>query len=185
MTTAPRLHILGAAGSGTTTLGRALAEALDLPHYDTDAFFWEATDPPFTTPRSMPERLNRLEAALSASPGWMLSGSVVPWGDPLIPRFTLVVRLTLDPAIRMARILAREAARYGTRIEPGGDMEQANRAFLAWAAAYDTAGMEQRSQVRHEAWLARLPCPVLRLDSAAPVAALCKAVLDYIPRARR
>jgi hypothetical protein len=38
-------------------------------------------------------------------------------------------------------------------------------AFLAWAAAYDTAGPEQRSRILHEAWLRDLPCPVLRLDS--------------------
>ena len=35
-----RIHILGAAGSGTTTLGRALAERLQCPHFDTDDYFW-------------------------------------------------------------------------------------------------------------------------------------------------
>src|SRR5438128_874343 len=43
-----RLHILGASGSGTTTLGRALAEGLQCPHFDTDDYFWLPTDPPFT-----------------------------------------------------------------------------------------------------------------------------------------
>jgi len=35
-----RIHILGASGSGTTTLGRALAERLQCPHFDTDDYFW-------------------------------------------------------------------------------------------------------------------------------------------------
>jgi adenylate kinase family enzyme len=30
-----RIHILGASGSGTTTLGRALGEHLQYPHFDT------------------------------------------------------------------------------------------------------------------------------------------------------
>jgi hypothetical protein len=41
-----RIHILGAAGSGTPTLGRTLAERLQYPHFDTDAYFWVPTDPP-------------------------------------------------------------------------------------------------------------------------------------------
>jgi hypothetical protein len=35
-----RIHILGASGSGTTTLGHALAARLQCPHFDTDAYFW-------------------------------------------------------------------------------------------------------------------------------------------------
>ena len=41
-----RIHILGASGSGTTTLGRALAARLQCPHFDTDDCFWLPTDPP-------------------------------------------------------------------------------------------------------------------------------------------
>ena len=45
------IHVMGASGSGTTSLGRALADRLDIAHLDTDDFFWLPTDPPFTTPR--------------------------------------------------------------------------------------------------------------------------------------
>jgi adenylate kinase family enzyme len=31
-----RIHIVGASGSGATSLGRALADALALPHHDTE-----------------------------------------------------------------------------------------------------------------------------------------------------
>lgn len=46
-----RIHILGASGSGTTTLGRALAERLHYIHFDTDAYFWLPTNPPFAAKR--------------------------------------------------------------------------------------------------------------------------------------
>jgi adenylate kinase family enzyme len=42
-----RVHIVGASGSGTTTLGKALAARAGCAHLDTDEFFWMPTEPPF------------------------------------------------------------------------------------------------------------------------------------------
>jgi SAM-dependent methyltransferase len=69
----------------------------------------------------------------------------------------------------MERLRRRERARYGHRVEQGGDMAETSSAFLDWAASYDTAGPEQRSRVAHEAWLAARTVPVLRLDSSEPL----------------
>ncbi len=150
----PRIHILGASGSGTTTLGRAIAGLLPVPHLDTDTFYWLPTDPPFTTPRPPTERLPLLMEHLPPASGWVLSGSALKWAKPLEPLYDLIVYLQLDPAIRMERLRQRERIRYGRRVEPTGDMAAASAEFLAWAAAYDTAGPEQRSRVAHEQWLA-------------------------------
>jgi len=78
----------------------------------------------------------------------------------------------------MERLRQRERARYGRRIEPRGDMADTNTKFLVWAAAYDTAGLEQRSRAAHEAWLAAQTAAVLRLDSSEPVEELARAVLS-------
>ncbi len=174
----PRLHILGASGSGTTTLGAAVGGRLSLTHLDTDAFYWLPTDPPFTTARPRLERLALLQASLPPAGHWVLSGSAIGWAQPLEPLYALIVYLRLDPAIRMDRLRRREAVRYGRRIDPGGDMAATSAAFLTWAAAYDTAGLEQRSHASHEAWLAAQSAPVLRLDSSEPVDVLAKAVLE-------
>jgi adenylate kinase family enzyme len=171
------LHIMGASGSGTTTLGRAVARRRGCPHHDADDYYWLPTDPPFTEARPMPERLNRLHRALAASEAWVLSGAVTGWGMRLAVAFDLVVFLHLDPALRMARLREREVRRHGARIEVGGDMAAIHASFMAWAAAYETAGLDQRSRAQQESWLADLPCPVLRLDSARPVEALVEAVL--------
>jgi hypothetical protein len=69
---------------------------------------------------------------------------------------------------------------YGARIAPGGDMAAASHAFLDWAESYDTAGPEHRSLLAHEAWLAIMTSPVLRLDSAAPVDQLAEAVPGHL-----
>jgi adenylate kinase family enzyme len=165
-----RIHVVGASGSGTTTLGRAVATRLGATHLDTDDFFWLPSEPPFEKIRDRTERQALLGAALDRQPAWVLSGSLCGWGDVFIPRFDLVVFLWLAPEIRMARLATREAARYGAEaIAPGGPLHARSQAFLAWAARYDTSGTQERSRALHEQWLAALPCPVLRLDTPASV----------------
>lgn len=175
-----RIHILGASGSGTTTLGAAVAAALGIAHRDTDSTFWMPTDPPFQTVRPIAERLALLHAQLPPLGRWILSGSAIGWATPIEHRYDLIVYLRLDPVLRMERLRAREHARHGPRIAPGGDMAAASAAFLRWAAAYDAAGPEQRSRAAHEQWLATQTAPVLRLDSSVPVARLVAAVAKAI-----
>ena len=145
-----RIHILGASGSGTTTLGRVLAERLQYSHFDTDDYFWLPTDPPYTHQRERSERAQLLMDDLTAQDAWVISGSLCGWGDVAIPRFELVVFLWVPPDMRMARLHRREHARFGTRILPGGDMYEVSQAFLTWAAAYDEGGLDIRSRRLHE-----------------------------------
>jgi hypothetical protein len=74
---AMRVHIVGASGAGTTTLGRALARRLTCPHLDTDDYFWLPSQPPFQNIRPAVERRTLLGADLARHPGWVLSGSPV------------------------------------------------------------------------------------------------------------
>jgi hypothetical protein len=175
-----RIHILGASGSGTSTLGSALARRLGVPHADSDSFYWLPTDPPYTTPRTAVDRQVLLARRLPVTGAWVFSGAATKWAAPLESHYDLVVFLRLDPAIRMDRLRKREAARWGSRIQPGGDMAAINAAFIAWAEAYDTAGSLRRGLVTHEAWLTDQLAPVLRLDSNAPVGDLVVAVLDRL-----
>ncbi|QUD86177.1 ATP-binding protein [Phenylobacterium montanum] len=178
-----RIHITGASGCGVTTLGAALAGRLGLAHLDTDSFYWLPTDPPFTDKRPVPERLALLDQTFADAPrGWALSGSLDGWGDPLIPRFDLVVFLQVPTEIRMARVIARERQRFGAAIDPGGAMHQASQDFRAWCAGYDAGGMAGRNLQRHLAWLEALPCPVLRLDGTEPTSALAEVVTQAIGR---
>jgi adenylate kinase family enzyme len=176
----PRVHILGASGSGTTTLGVVLAAHLGVKQVDADMLFWLPTEPPFTTQRPAEARRALLQQALPEDGSWVFSGSAMRWGAPVEQFYDLIVFLHLDPALRMARLRRRETQRYGARIEAGGDMAAASAKFLDWAAAYDTAGLEQRSVLAHEAWLSTQTAPMLRLDSAAPVETLIATVLSQL-----
>jgi len=174
-----RIHILGASGSGTTSLAAAIAATHGHVHLDTDDFFWLPTDPPYRERCPADARLALLRDAFARSPRWVLSGSLCGWGDPLISEFELVVFVLTPTDVRLARLRAREAERYGAAaIAPGGRQHEASVAFLDWAAGYDASGADMRSRMLHEAWLASLAGRIIRLDGVRPIA----AQLDQLER---
>jgi adenylate kinase family enzyme len=176
---AARIHVFGASGSGTTTLGRALATRLGCPHFDADDYYWVSTDPPFRTKRPPEERMELLRKDLRP-PAWVLSGSMVIWGDPLIHLFTAAVFVYTSATVRFQRLLERERTRYGERIEPGGDMHRQHGEFMQWASSYDEPRTDLRSKRVHEAWIEKLACKVLRVDGARPVEQLVDVVMGRV-----
>lgn len=175
----PRVHVTGAAGAGVTTLGRALAETLGVPHLETDAYYWEPTDPPFTRKRDVAERLRLIRADMGEG-GWVLAGSADPWGDAAVAEAGLIVFLTCPTPVRLARLKRRERALYGDRIGPGGDMARLHGEFIRWAAGYDDPYFGQRSLARHRNWLRGVKVPVVELSGARPVEELVAAVREVL-----
>ncbi|MEZ5553808.1 MAG: hypothetical protein R3E82_23225 [Pseudomonadales bacterium] len=173
-----RIHVFGASGSGTTSLGSELARRIDGLHLDTDSYYWMDTDPPFVEKRKSIERVEMIEQDVCGVERWVLSGSLCSWGDPLLDRFTLAIFLFIDPSIRMERLRLREIERYGARIEPGGDMYHQHLEFMEWALSYDTAAAPIRSMDLHTNWIKRLHCPVVKLNSVKPIEELCGEILD-------
>jgi hypothetical protein len=176
-----RLLVTGASAAGTTTLGRRLATLRSVPHADVDDYLWLPTSPPYTDKRPVAERLALMEAVFVPRDSWVLSGSLRGWGDPVIERVTEVVFLTLDRDTRMDRLIGREAVRYGDTIARGGVNEAAHHDFLEWARAYDAGPAGDPGRLaRDEEWLARLTCPVLRLNSGAPAETLAASVTEWL-----
>lgn len=175
-----RVHITGASGTGTSSLARALATRLDSQQFDTDDFFWRPTEPPFTDRRTPPERLSLMREVFLPRSDWVLSGSLCGWGDPAIGRFTHVVFLTMMPGQRLARLRARERRRYGDAILPGGPLHEKFRGFLDWAMSYEDDTFNGRTRKQHEAWLAGLRCPVIRIDAGLPPEAVLAEALKAL-----
>jgi len=172
-----RVHITGAACAGVTTLGQALAGRLRVPLVDTDEAYWLPTDPPYTTRRLPQERRALIREWTRDSAGWVVSGSLVSWGTELILGAHLTVFVDTPTPVRLERLRAREAARFGDRILPGGDMHAIHESFVDWAACYDDPSFDGRSRRGHEDWLSRLAMPVARVNGAEPVHALVSQVL--------
>lgn len=164
-----RVLVTGAAGSGTTTLAAALAQQWAAIAVEADAFLWLPTDPPFTSKRVPEQRRAMFAQELHAHEWCVVAGSVVGWGVEAM--LDLVVFLYVDAAVRLRRLRAREEARFG----------QVNPAFLQWAAQYDEGPPEGRSLARHEAWLATLNCPVVKLVGELPVVEQVARIAAAVP----
>jgi adenylate kinase family enzyme len=163
----PRVNILGASGCGATTAGKALAGSLGVPHFDSDDYYHEPTDPPFQRQSTPQARHDRILADLSPIAGWVLSGGVAGW-NPYPPLgFSLIVFLWIPAALRLERLRHREQQRFGPRILAGGDMYATHQEFIEWASHYDAGDVEGKTLARHEAWLATQTCPVLQIRRPA------------------
>lgn len=163
------IHLYGASGSGTSTIGKFISMELGCFFMDTDDYFWEATDPPFQIKRRAPDRIALMRKDLAKYGKAVISGSLVDWGDELIPLFTLAVRVETDPGIRIDRLRKRERERFGDRIDAGGDLYKRHQKFIEWAASYDTGGLDMRSKAKHDAWQKQLQCRMILLDGSRPV----------------
>lgn len=155
-----RIHVMGASGAGTSTLGKVLADRLGLPFFDTDDYYWEEK---FSVKRAVETRLEMMERDFVGREDWVLSGALSNWGTSLEPFFDVVVFLEIPREMRLERLLNRERERYGEEILPGGSRYQEHLEFVAWASRYDDGDVDVRSKKLHEAWFQRLKCPVLRV----------------------
>jgi len=173
------IHIVGASGSGTTTLAQALEEKYGYKWLDTDHYFWLPTELPFTSPRPREERIPLMSASIEKNPKCVISGSLCGWGDVFVPRFDLVIFIYTPADIRKERLEKREYKRFGERILKGGDMYDEHNKFIEWAGSYDILRPPERCKILHEEWLGNLKCPVLRLDGTKTIEELIKLIENF------
>ena len=176
-----RIHIFGASGTGTTTLGKSLAQRFNIPHLDADDYFWEDTEIPFTRHREITQRIDLLKTDLEKHREWVLSGSLCGWGDFAIPMFTFAIFLWIPQELRLSRLRERELERFGQEaLAPGGWFHENHTGFMEWAAQYDTAGMEMRSRALHEEWMKNLSCRLVRFEQPLSVDIMATQVAEYL-----
>lgn len=171
------MHDVGASGTGSTTLARVLADYWAVPHADADDYLWVPSSPPYVQQRPVAARVGLMYEVFVPREAWVLSGSMLGWGESVVAECDAVVFLTLSASERMRRLEAREVTRRAGKAFDAG----AWAAFLEWATSYDDPTFTGRSRAAHEAWLESLDQPVMRLDGAAAPAVLRDRVLAWDP----
>jgi len=175
-----RIHILGASGSGVSTLGEHLSERLDIPVFDCDDYYWLKTDPPFLESTPIPERQEALLKDLKTNESWVCSGSMDSWSEPFENLFTHIVFLYVPKEIRVARLRDRERKLWGARIQPGGDMHDEHKKFIDWAFQYDEGYRNGRSLPRHKVWLEKQKAPILKIDGEIETILALDRVVNFL-----
>lgn len=169
-----RILVTGAAGSGTSTLGKLLATRLGAVFQEADDIYWLDTTPPFQQKRSKEKRREMLSKIIRGTNVLVVAGSVMSWGTDIEDAFDAIVFLTAPVRTRLERIKRRDIQQFGA-VDP---------AFLEWAAQYDDGGMGGRSLARHNVWLAERSCPVLAIESTQEPDMLAQKVCDSLDIAR-
>jgi adenylate kinase family enzyme len=99
-----RVHIIGLAGSGKTTLARWIGDTFDLPVHDLD---WIAYDQHQARPPAEVERRTR---EIADSDAWVTEGAYQDrWIEPLLSRATTIVWLDVPLHVCLYRMLKRHA----------------------------------------------------------------------------
>jgi adenylate kinase family enzyme len=145
--------VIGNTGSGKTSLSRALATKLDVPHLELDAFNWQ----PGWKEASHDDFRSRVAAALETD-GWVVDGNYRSrLGTYVLDRADLVVWLDLPLPTILLRVVRRTVRRLRTReLLWGKNVETLRGAFfrrdsLIWWAVRT-----------HFRWRRRLPLLVAK-----------------------
>lgn len=159
------INIIGASGSGTTTLGKQLASTLGYTHLDSDQYFWEKTVLPFEEKREASVRNTLLKDDLEQNSSVVLSGPIFHWGDNLTSFFDVVIFLYVPQAVRMQRLEQREKTLYGSLMDIVDEMKVKYNDFMLFASRYeDETFQSTRTLHAQNAWLNSLTIPVIRVE---------------------
>lgn len=168
-----RVLVMGGPGSGTSTLGRALAKMINARHLETDDYQWQQDSQGRAVFQIKTDLVCRTQAFvrdLQYSGPVVVSGSLDGWGRSVEDNFDLVVFCVLDTSLRLQRIRERDEHRFG----------RVNQTFLEWAAGYDDGNRPGRSRASHEKWLAARCQPVVRIQGDLTLEGQLEKVLQAL-----
>jgi adenylate kinase family enzyme len=139
-----RIVVIGTSGSGKTSMARALAARLGLPHVELDSLHWE---PNWTEAPTELLRERTLEATAGA--GWVVDGNYNKLRDVVWPRADTIVWLDYSLPVVIWRVTIRTLRRMLTRqVLWSGNRESFRTTFLSrnsillWA--WQTHGLNRR-----------------------------------------
>jgi adenylate kinase family enzyme len=145
-----RINVVGTSCAGKTTLARAIADRLDLPHTELDALFWGRD----WTPVPVAEFRERVVRAL-AGQAWIADGGYEVARDIIWGRADTVIWLDYSLRVVMSRYARRTTHRLHTGEEfwPGtGNRESLRNVLrrdgLLWWILRTHRGKRQRMQAR-------------------------------------
>lgn len=122
-----KIVVIGTSGSGKTTFARRLAKALEVPHFEMDAFHWEQN---WTEADTEVFRARVKEA--TAHSNWVMDGNYGKVRDLAWGRADTLIWLDYSFRTVLSRILIRTLKRVFTKEELfGGNRESFRMSFFS------------------------------------------------------
>ena len=140
-----RVIMLGANGSGKSTVGRELAWLLNCVHLEAENYWFHKSEVPYAVSRLPEERNSMFLSDVKKQDSYVVSGSVSEWDETFLKLFDLAVFLEVPTNIRVERIEKREHKRFGDRIRKGGDMYEQHLKFIEYAASRDVPLLKKKA----------------------------------------
>lgn len=166
--------ICGMNGSGKSTLGRALAEHLGWRFIDNEDLYFPKADPahPYATERTQDEVERLLLEEVRRDDRFVFAAVRGNYGAAVLPHYKAAVLVEVPREIRLARVKARSFAKFGARMQPGGDLYESEKRFYDLIAA--------RPEDYATRWLDTVDIPVLRVDGTQPVGENIDTILRWM-----
>lgn len=139
------IHVMGASGSGTSTMGEFLAEKLDFNLIESDFYKWQQTDPPFQKMRPIEESNSLLMEQINRRENLIITGSL--HANPVtFPYIDLIIYLSCPTRIRLKRVKNRDILLGRNSLEAEGDIKENFLGFLELAKNYNKKDLNIRSK---------------------------------------
>lgn len=123
-----RIYVVGASGSGKTTIARQLAHVLDVPYLELDSVFHQ----PGWEQLPVPEFQETVSQAVKED-GWVIDGNYSAVRDIIWARVDTIVWFDLPRATVMRQIVWRTLRRAVTREELWNGNREPWQNFFSWA----------------------------------------------------
>ena len=168
--------ICGMNGSGKSTLGFALAESLGWRFIDNENLYFPKADPlhPYAAERTQAEVEQLLLAEVRRDERFVFAAVRGNYSEAVLPHYKAAVLVEVPRDIRLERVKARSFAKFGARMQPGGDLYESEKRFYDLSAA--------RPEDYATRWLDRVDIPVLRVDGTRPVRENVALITEWLGR---
>lgn len=166
--------LCGLNGVGKSTLGRALAEKLNIRFIDNEDLYFPKTDDRYiyASPRTRDEVEKLLLREIQEHEDFVFASVKGDYGEEVCLAFDHAVLVSAPREIRLERVKNRSFQKFGDEMLPGGRLYEQEEKFFEFVRA--------RDEMTVETWIQSMDCPVIRVDGTRPVEDNIRLILEKL-----
>lgn len=175
------IHVMGASGSGTSSLGEFLGKALGFDVIESDFYKWKQTIPEFQVMRPIEESNTLLLDKIKACKNLIITGSLHS-NDVVFKYIDLIVYLKCPTFVRMKRIKQRDVETGRNSMLTEGEVYENYLGFLELAQNYNKLGLDKRSKASQMWVIKSCNCPTLKINTNQKMEKVRQKVLKKVSK---